>query len=192
MDINGSATASGPEREQETHKNFNERIPLSLSGPGQTDAANINNRYNDSVEKTIDQHPRLTTRRGFSSPNNHSAEDRTAMLSGRETARDHEPRGRDKPNGHAEALADIHKNSKGRVRFPKKQNTSTSIHQNPISKPFKSKLSSRPRKGIGGLHAEDSGVRGDSIMVKNNNGSSKKRPASDEVLRNLPIKRRGE
>ena len=114
------------------------------------------------------------------------------MPSERETARDHEPRGRDESNGRALALEDVHKSSKGRVRFPKKLNASTSIRQNPISKPFRSELSSRPRKGIGGLRAGDSGVRrGGSIMVKDGGASSKKRPASDEVLRNLPIKRRG-
>jgi len=192
VDMSGSATPSGPEREQETHKGFDERIPLSLSGPGQTDAANTNNRHNDGIEKTIDHHPRLTTRRGSSSPSSHSAEDRTAMPSERETAtRDHEPRGGDEPNGRAEALEDVHKSSKGRVRFAKKLNASTSIHQNSISKPFRSDLSSRSHKRIGGLHAGDSGVRGGSIMVNDGGASSKKRPASDEVLRNLPIKRRG-
>jgi len=43
VELNDLATPCGPVGEQEPHKGF-ERIPLSLSGPGQTDATNTNNR----------------------------------------------------------------------------------------------------------------------------------------------------
>jgi hypothetical protein len=173
VDLNDLATPCCPVREQELHKGF-ERIPLSLSAQGQTDGGNTNNRQSGIHRITIDQHPRRE-----SPPSAHSAEDRSA----------HESKGRDEPNGRAAPEGDVH-SSKGRVRFAKKPTASTSIHQSPISNPFRSNRSSRPQERTGGLRTGDRCMRGGLVTGKHGNASFKKRPISDKVLHNLPIKRR--
>jgi hypothetical protein len=142
------APPRGPERE-ETHRSFDKRIPFLLSSPEHTDTANTKNRHSDGIEKTSDQYPQLIPQRGPFFSGNHSAEDGIARPSDGETpATDHESRGCDEPNGHADALEDdVHKSNGG-------------TRQNPILKSFIDDHSS----SIGGLPAVDMGARGGSRL----------------------------
>jgi len=115
----------------------------------------------------------LIPQRGLSFSGSHS-EDGIARPSDRTPATDHEPRGCDEPNGHADALEnDVHMSNGG-------------TGQNPISKPFIADRS----PSIGGLPVVDMGAKGGPITVNSGRLSSKKRQASHEVLRNLLVKRR--
>jgi hypothetical protein len=53
VDLNDLATSDDPRREQEPHRDFDERIPLSSSSLEQKDAANTNNQRKDGIDKTV-------------------------------------------------------------------------------------------------------------------------------------------
>ena len=57
--MNKSFLFNSSERKSKTHKNFNERISLSLFNSESTEIINVNNRQNDNIKKTIDRFSRL-------------------------------------------------------------------------------------------------------------------------------------
>jgi hypothetical protein len=180
-DINGLSFLGSPEREPETHKNFDERIPLSLSNLKSTEAANINNRQNDNIKKIIDRFLRLSGYRRFSSP------DHTIIPSGKETAvRNHKPRGRNEYNRRAPESD----NFKEKIRFAKKSIVLIAIYRNPNLNFFNFSHFPRSREKLADLNAEKKNAREELIVVKNDKAISKKRFSSNKIIHGLSVKRR--
>ena len=80
IDISKRESFYSPEREQKLHRDFNSKIPISLSNPKKRGHSESANQHEDGINKIMNnQRSPPIQRRGSSPPNNHFAKDRAEM-----------------------------------------------------------------------------------------------------------------